>query len=85
MDTQANNAAAATQPTSTSGPAAGVATSKLNTDYKLQLKLISENKREFQVQNETDRSMKMKSIMKKDHQYYNLSDNLWNESTFLRP
>lgn len=66
MDTQPNcTPASSCQPATF--PAAGVATSKLNTDYKLQLKLLSENKREFQEQNETDRSMKMKSIMKKDH------------------
>lgn len=44
-----------------------MATSKLNSDYKLQLKLLMEDKREFQGKGETERSMKMKNIMKKDH------------------
>ena len=65
--------------------AAGVATSKLNTDYKLELKLLTENKRTFEAKGETERSFKKKAVMKKDHQYYNLKQNLWNESEFLYP
>jgi len=27
----------------------------------------------------------MKAVMKKDHRYYHLKDNLWNETQFLQP
>ena len=64
------------------GPA-GVNTTKLNTEYKLHLKLLKDNKRSFDGKGETDRQKKMKGIRKKDHQYYHLRDNLWNESKFL--
>ena len=65
--------------------AAGVQTTKLNTDYKLELKLIGESKRTFEGKGETERHQKMKAVMKKDHRYYHLKDNLWNETQFLQP
>ena len=65
--------------------AAGVLTSKLNTDYKLELKLLADAKRVFESKDETERTHRKKSIMKKDHKYYHLKDSLWNESQFLYP
>lgn len=67
------------------GRAAGVTTTKLNTEHKMNLKLLEGSKRAFNVKNETDREKKMKSILTKDNQYYHLQDNLWNESKFLKP
>lgn len=46
---------------------AGMATNKLNTEYKLYLKLLGENKRNFDNKDEDDRKQKMKGIRKKDH------------------
>ena len=64
---------------------AGVETSKLNTAQKLELKLLTEAKRVFESKDESERSTRKKSIMKKDHKYYHLKESLWNESQFLYP
>ena len=65
--------------------AAGVDTRKLNTDYKMSMKLLKETKRSFDGKGETDRGKILKSIRKKDQTYYNVTDNLWNETKFLKP
>lgn len=49
------------------------------------MKLLGESKRKFEGKGETERKMKVKGIMKKDHKFYNLRENLWNESSFLQP
>jgi hypothetical protein len=65
--------------------AAGVDTKKMNTEYKLNVKLINEVKRSFDGNGETDRHSKLKGIRKKDHSFYKVTGNLWNESKFLNP
>lgn len=64
---------------------AGVATRKLNNEKKLQMKLLHMSKRSYDAPDETDRTIKLNNIRKKDHQYYRLTDNLWNETKFLHP
>ena len=49
------------------GRAAGVATAKLNTEHKMNMKLLEGSKRAFNEKNETDREKKMKSILTKDN------------------
>jgi len=64
---------------------AGVATKKLNSEKKHQMKLLHLSKRSYDAPDETDRTIKLNNIRKKDHQYYRLTDNLWNETKFLHP
>ena len=49
------------------GRAAGVATANLNTEHKMNMKLLEGSKRAFNEKNETDREKKMKSILTKDN------------------
>ena len=51
----------------------------------MNLKLLNEAKRTFDGKGETDRNNKLKGIRKKDHSFYKVSDNLWNETKFLKP
>ena len=58
---------------------------QLNTDYKRQVRVIKETKRQYKEKEEGTRKVHYENIQIKDHNYYNKTQSLWNEPSKLHP